>query len=749
MSILEYFTRKDECQLPNSKRSRLNEADSDDDSSSATEGDIDEPELTSHEGDSSVLTAESSSTESSTNRAKRKQASKFCSDWRKGREQWLKYLPGQGMFCVLCQKHNKSPFARGTWNTAPCTRLRLQSISAHEACAAHKDALRLESEKLTTKTIQSAINPRIPAKGIEQAFTSLYFLAKQRIAHTTNFEPLLDLLGLLGLNVKSKIQIAKNALYTSDKSIQEMVFVISEVIETHILDEIRESSHFALMLDETTDCTVTEQLALHGRCIDHATGELKSHYLKVIDTLQPEIEALCTVSESQSASDVDTCISVCAQTITNRICEYVASAGLDMAKMRGIGTDGASTMMGRHSGVVARLKTITPSAISVHCAAHRLNLASSQAGDSVSYVKRFSNILRQLYDFFDNSAVRTAGLEAVQTLINESGKLLAPCSTRWLSTERSVNRLRKCFISVVLSLQREGEERSDAKALGLNSLVTEYRFICTMLLLCDALPHITHLSKCFQSADCDYSIIPRMVTSTVHAIKQLKIVDGVNMKGLQAFLEQIANAGIDIKKPSHLGDDYFKKSIRDPYLDKLINNIEARFDDKSVLASFDIYNPAKLPYLPDNPCAEDLETFTEYGNVEVEILALQFQGVVADSIECLEEWSSFRQFLKENCADLKQKEVISKLCCDSSWAAIYSNMSTLAKICRVVPIQTADVERTFSQLKLIKTRVRNRMNEKTLDCLLRIAIEGPPISEFPVTETVKLWATKKHRRLSI
>ena len=76
-------------------------------------------------------------------------------------------------------------------------------------------------------------------------------------------------------------------------------------------------------------------------------------------------------------------------------------------------------------------------------------------------------------------------------------------------------------------------------------------------------------------------------------------------------------------------------------------------------------------------------------------------------------------------------------------------MSTLAKICRVVPIQTADVERTFSQLKLIKTRVRNRMNEKTLDCLLRIAIEGPPISEFPVTETVKLWATKKHRRLSI
>jgi len=58
-----------------------------------------------------------------------------------------------------------------------------------------------------------------------------------------------------------------------------------------------------------------------------------------------------------------------------------------MAKMRGIGTDGAATMIGRHNGIVAHFKTITPSAIGVHCVAHHLDLASSQAGDSVSYVK--------------------------------------------------------------------------------------------------------------------------------------------------------------------------------------------------------------------------------------------------------------------------------------------------------------------------------------------------------------------------
>lgn len=44
-----------------------------------------------------------------------------------------------------------------------------------------------------------------------------------------------------------------------------------------------------------------------------------------------------------------------------------------MRKMRRIGTDAAASMAGCHNGVVAHLIGITPSAIGVHCAAHRLN----------------------------------------------------------------------------------------------------------------------------------------------------------------------------------------------------------------------------------------------------------------------------------------------------------------------------------------------------------------------------------------
>ena len=37
--------------------------------------------------------------------------------------------------------------------------------------------------------------------------------------------------------------------------------------------------------------------------------------------------------------------------------------------------------------------------------------------------------------------------------------------------------------------------------------------------------------------------------------------------------------------------------------------------------------------------------------------------------------------------------------------------------------------------------------KKTLDSLLRVVIEGPPLESFPVAEAVQLWAKKKNRRI--
>ena len=98
--------------------------------------------------------------------------------------------------------------------------------------------------------------------------------------------------------------------------------------------------------------------------------------------------------------------------------------------------------------------------------------------------------------------------------------------------------------SIIMSLQCEGEEKGDTKALGLHNLITEFRFGCTLLLMCDILPHVSHLSKCFQITGCDYNIIPQILSSTITSLKQLKTSNGGNLSNLQEYLDTLVKANI-------------------------------------------------------------------------------------------------------------------------------------------------------------------------------------------------------------
>ncbi|KAJ8050038.1 Zinc finger MYM-type protein 6 [Holothuria leucospilota] len=218
-----------------------------------------------------------------------------------------------------------------------------------------------------------------------KVFACLYFLCKQRIAHTTNYEPLLDFIGFLGDKLKEKVFVGRNAHYTSRKSIQKYLKCLSDVLEKDILEELKSSQQFSLMFDETTDCSVREQMVLRARYIHSVNIEnIEVRYLKIIDCL----------------TDRHT---LDAETISSIVVKYIEDHDLSYKHLKGIGTDGAAVMTGRSNGAVKRIRQKQLSAqndeefkceaVGCHCAAHKLNLASQQAGDHISY------ILRQLYDF--------------------------------------------------------------------------------------------------------------------------------------------------------------------------------------------------------------------------------------------------------------------------------------------------------------------------------------------------------------
>ena len=70
-----------------------------------------------------------------------------------------------------------------------------------------------------------------------------------------------------------------------------------------------------------------------------------------------------------------------------------------MTKLAGGSSDGAGVMSGTHSGVVTCLKQLVSMFIAMHCVAHRLALAASQASDASPTVARFENIAQIFFLF--------------------------------------------------------------------------------------------------------------------------------------------------------------------------------------------------------------------------------------------------------------------------------------------------------------------------------------------------------------
>ena len=53
---------------------------------------------------------------------------------------------------------------------------------------------------------------------------------------------------------------------------------------------------------------------------------------------------------------------------------------------------------------------------------------------------------------------------------------------------------------------------------------------------------------------------------------------------------------------------------------------------------------------------------------------------------------------------------------------MFPNLSALSNVCLSISVATASVERSFPQMKVIKTRLRNHIGEKRLSYLMKITI---------------------------
>ena len=204
----------------------------------------------------------------------------------------------------------------------------------------------------------------------------------------------------------------------------------------------------------------------------------------------------------------------------------------------------------------------------------------------------------------------------------------------------------------------------------------------------------------------------------------------------------------------------FRVQVAIPYLDALVSNIKSRFSDDvvKVVTSASIFNPTILP--------ENEAQLPNYGTTPLTTLAdfygkeavVEFEGTSPAIIkreELFSEWPIFKRaffhekkgmMISSNAQDPKAPSMQEiKVEMESNYSVIFPEIFKIMNILLVIPVGTASVERSFSQMKTIKTRLCNRLADTTLARLMRIAIEGPELSDADFDKILEVFGEQNRR----
>ena len=256
-------------------------------------------------------------------------------------------------------------------------------------------------------------------QAIKGAMQCLYWLVQSEIPHATKYSSLVGAVQFMGCDYFKHLNHGYNARYKSQRIIGEFLQVMAVQIEKDQLQGALSSTYFSLMIYETMDIAVPNEMVIYATYIEN--GKVATNFLKI-----------CKLFNGTT------------DTIETTLVTYVEDKGLSVSKMVGLGTDGANVMTGIHNGVGARFKRRQPILTAIHCVCHRLALAAAQAGNDVPYIRNeFKHTLSQLF----YSAVRMSGLQEIEKLLESPElKLKKPADTRWLSHDNTCQTLVEYFL---------------------------------------------------------------------------------------------------------------------------------------------------------------------------------------------------------------------------------------------------------------------------------------------------------------
>ena len=448
----------------------------------------------------------------------------------------------------------------------------------------------------------------------------------------------------------------------SDTTVGRRCAILSEDLKQQLINKLLKAPSFSIQLDESTDITSEAQLMVFCRFPDAEAKRIVEHYL------------FCKpVGEKATA-----------EAIFQKMNDFFEREGLDWSKCRAVTTDGAAAMQGSHTGVVKRIKQVSPKCVGIHCILHREALALKKLKLNASEVNgqenELSDVLREVVEIV-NSIRKSAKQQRIfsklcKELNASSKKLILHSEVRWLSQGKVLSR--------VFELRAEIE-----------TFCNECRN-----------PRASKFSNIYWVAKLAY------LASIFDRLNQVNL--SLQGKGGDIFRSSSKVNALKLKIPlwkKHAASRNFNDF---PLLSQYMKESEWEFEDASTEDNLSTLIVAHLNLLGDNLCAY----FPEANDKRLEANSWIIQPFNEEPTEDEE--------LLELRADLNQKIAFREMGYSDFWVYLlefleYKNLAKSAIDILVQMPTTYLCEEGFSNLVEIKSKKRNSILD--IDSLMRGGIE--------------------------
>ncbi|CAH1109478.1 unnamed protein product [Psylliodes chrysocephalus] len=368
-----------------------------------------------------------------------------------------------------------------------------------------------------------------------------------------------------------KEQHTKYFNLTSSDIQNDIINIIGNMILNTIIDEIKECGMYALMVDEARSFK-EQQLSV---CVRYVKGfQIEERFL-----------GFTNCSQERDAT------SLC-----NILLSYLKKVGLTNIPIIAQSYDGASVMSGRVGGLQAKIRERHPSAIYIHCMAHRLNLVVTDLCSEIDSVKDFFNTVEALYVHFSSPGNHSVLIKIQKELGLSKIELNRLSDTRWSCRNTNCQAVKKNYSSIINALQFEIQQnynKNVVEAVGLLSNMKSSKFLVSLIIIEEILTMINILSKQLQSENGTMAESTNIINGTIKSLEQKR--DENVFARLWLDIEDLAkknDIGLDLRSSK-------RKKAENVYLkDYVVEASTPAIDDfKETLAQSTVENPAQRFWL--------------------------------------------------------------------------------------------------------------------------------------------------------